>query len=414
MTQLFMIKIADRVASLPKYHFVQLEQLAGARQAAGADIINMTVGNPDLSAPDVVVQQLVSAVQDPTNHRYPEALGYPSLLRAFASYLRRRFNIAVDPETEMALLLGSKEGLVYLALTVLDPGSLSLIPDPGYTVYNAGTLLAGAIPVLLPLQEQRGWFPDVASISPDILTKARILWLNYPNNPTGARASLQQLADVLVLAKKYNFMIAYDNAYADIFWDQDPPVSILQLHDAREHVVEYFSFSKTYNMAGFRVGIAVGHSKIINALKTVKSHADSGMFRPIQMAAHAACELSPDWINKRNKIYLSRSKALLEAFRAIGLQGDDPGAGLYLWLKLPQAIRADHFVLQLLDETGIFVTPGTNFGSGGEGYIRVSLTVSDDQIEKAVLLLQKVKTLSWYSPDNVGKKTVIARTPIDS
>jgi LL-diaminopimelate aminotransferase len=388
-----MTTIAHRVRSLPAYHFVQLEQMANAKQAAGVDIINMTVGNPDLPAPSAVVEQLVQAARNPSNYRYPEAFGSPLLLNAFANYLQRRFSVTVNPDTEMALLLGSKEGLVYLALALLDPGALSLIPDPGYTVYHAGTLLAGGIPVSLPLHAEQGWFPNLAQISLDVATDARVIWLNYPNNPTGAKASFQQLADLLAWAKKHDIIVVYDNAYADVYWGNEPPVSILQIPGALDNVVEFFSFSKTYNMAGFRVGVAVGQTDIIRALKAIKSNVDSGMFRAVQFAALAACELSDDWVAQRNRIYQQRSATLLEAFQSIGLEGHDPCAGLYLWLKLPAGINASDFVVRLLDETGIFITPGSNFGLGGEGYVRVSLTVADVQIEDAVRRLKKAQVL---------------------
>jgi len=347
------------------------------------------MGDPDLPAPQAVIDRLCSALQNPENTRYPEYAGMRALHEAIAAWFERRFAVRLTPEHDILPLLGSKEGLVYSAAAVLNAGDISLIPDPYYPVYITASTSVGAEPYMLPLVEENGYLPELDKIPQDVLAKSRLLWLNYPNNPTAACANRRFFEEVVAFAQRHNLAIIHDMAYAEVYFDDFRPMSILQIPGASEVAVELHSLSKTYNMAGFRVGMAVGNAELVEAVSRLKSNIDSGMFRPVQYAAIEALQLPESWIEQRNAIYRQRRDVLVAGCNAIGMRTQTPGAGLYVWAAVPRGFTSRDFANWLFDKTGVFVTPGTNFGDAGEGYVRISLTVPEERIEAA---LQRMKT----------------------
>ena len=382
------MQLSHLINNLPPYHFADAKRKIAERKAAGVDVISLSMGDPDLPAPQVVVDRLCTAMQDPENHRYPEYRGMYALHEAISAWFEQRFGVHLTPERDILPLLGSKEGLAYVAASVLNPGDISLIPDPYYPVYITGSTTVGAQPYLLPLTEQNNYLPDLDAIPQDVLAKARVLWINYPNNPTAACADLHFFERVVDFAHRHNVVIIHDMAYAEVYFDDFRPVSILQVPGASEVAVELHSLSKTYNMAGFRMGMLVGNPAIVDAVGRLKSNIDSGIFRPVQYAAIEALHLPTSWLEQRNLIYKRRRDLLVEGCNALGMQTQVPKAGLYIWTGVPQGITSHDFADWLFDETGVFVTPGTNFGAAGEGYLRISMTAPDERIETA---LQRMK-----------------------
>jgi LL-diaminopimelate aminotransferase len=383
------VQLSRLIQQLPPYHFAAARKKIADRQAAGVDVINLSMGDPDLPAPQAVIDRLCSSLQDPENTRYPEYYGMRALHEAIADWFERRFAVRLTPERDILPLLGSKEGLAYVATAVLDAGDISLIPDPYYPVYITASTSVGAQPYMLPLLEEHGYLPDFEQIPQDVLTTSRLLWLNYPNNPTAANADRRFFEQAVAFAQQHNLVIIHDMAYAEVYYDEARPMSILQIPGASEVAVELHSLSKTYNMAGFRVGMAVGNAELIGAVGRLKSNIDSGMFRPVQYAAIEALQLPVTWIEQRNAIYRRRRDMLVAGCNAVGMRTRTPGAGLYVWAAVPTGYTSRDFANWLFDRTGVFVTPGTNFGAAGEGYVRISLTAPEERIGAA---LQRMKT----------------------
>jgi LL-diaminopimelate aminotransferase len=383
------LQLSRLIQDLPPYHFADAKKRIAERRAAGVDVISLSMGDPDLPAPQAVIDRLCSALQNPENTRYPEYAGMRALHEAIAAWFERRFAVRLTPEYDILPLLGSKEGLVYSAAAVLNAGDISLIPDPYYPVYITASTSVGAEPYLLPLGEENGYLPELDKIPQDVLAKSRLLWLNYPNNPTAACANRRFFEEAVAFAQRHNLAIIHDMAYAEVYFDDFRPMSILQIPGASEVAVELHSLSKTYNMAGFRVGMAVGNAELVEAVSRLKSNIDSGMFRPVQYAAIEALQLPESWIEQRNAIYRQRRDVLAAGCNAIGMRTQTPGAGLYVWAAVPRGFTSRDFANWLFDKTGVFVTPGTNFGDAGEGYVRISLTVPEERIEAA---LQRMKT----------------------
>ncbi|TMC22311.1 MAG: aminotransferase class I/II-fold pyridoxal phosphate-dependent enzyme [Chloroflexi bacterium] len=378
------MQLSNLIKNLPPYHFADAKKKIAERKAAGVDVISLSMGDPDLPAPQVVIDRLCSTLQDPENTRYPEYRGIRALHEAIAVWFERRFGVRLVPERDILPLLGSKEGLVYAAAAVLNPGDVALIPDPYYTVYVTGSTTVRAEPYLLPLLEQNGYLPDLDSIPRDVLARARLLWLNYPNNPTAACVDRSFFEKAVAFARRHNLVIIHDMAYAEVYFDDFRPMSILQIPGAQEVAVELHSLSKTYNMAGFRVGMLVGNADLVDAVGRLKSNIDSGMFRPIQYAAIEALQLPVSWIEQRNAIYRRRRDMLVTSCNAMGLQTQKPQAGLYVWSAIPGGFTSSDFTNWLFDKTGVFITPGTNFGNAGEGYVRIAITAPDERIETAL------------------------------
>lgn len=382
------MQLSNLMQILPPYHFADAKRKIAERKAAGVDVISLSMGDPDLPAPMAVVERLCAAMQDGENHRYPEYRGMRALHEAIAAWFEQRFGIRLTPEQDILPLLGSKEGLVYAAAAVLNAGDVALVPDPYYTVYVTASTTVGAQPYCLPLTEQNDYLPDLEHIPQDILARARVLWLNYPNNPTAACAPGKFFERAVAFAQRHNIVILHDMAYAEVYFDDFRPCSILQIPGASDVAVELHSLSKTYNMAGFRVGMLVGNAELVDAVGRLKSNVDSGIFRPIQYAAIEALHLPPSWLQQRNAIYQRRRDLLVEGCNAIGMYTHSTKAGLYVWAHVPQSFTARNFADWLFDKTGVLVTPGTNFGAAGEGCVRISMTVPEERIATA---LQRMK-----------------------
>lgn len=389
--EFFTVKFANRISNLPPYLFAELNKSVNARRMAGIDVINFGIGDPDVPPPSFILDSLSLEVHDPRNMAYPNYYGLPEMRRAIAEWYKGRFNVALDPDHETLPLIGSKEGIANLATAMLDPGDIALVPSPGYPVYQLGTLLVDGVSYLMPCTEATDYLPDFDAIPPRIAEQARVLWLNYPNNPTGATVGLDFFKRAVEYAHRYDILIAHDNPYSDIYFDDYCPPSILQVDGAKEVAVEFNSLSKTYSMAGARIGMVVGNARVVEALGRVKSNIDSGVFTAVQCTAIKALTSDQSWIPQRNKIYERRRDVLVAALCKAELPVRKPKASLYLWGKVPQGFTAMEFAFHLLDEIGVFVTPGSGFGEYGEGHFRMSLTVADQQVDDAVQRLARLK-----------------------
>jgi LL-diaminopimelate aminotransferase len=382
------VQLARRIEKLPPYLFVEISRKIAEKRAQGIDVVSFGIGDPDIPTPPHVIDALVEAARDPANHRYPETEGLPEFRRAVANWYERRFGLSLDPEREVLSLIGSKDGIGHIALCFIDPGDLALVPDPGYPVYSVGTLFAGGEPYYLPLREENGFLPDLDAVLPDVARRAKLLWLNYPNNPTGAVAGLDFFERTVAFARRYGLAVCHDGPYSEVAFDGYRPVSFLQAAGAREVGVEFHSLSKTYNMTGWRIGMAVGNATMIDALMRVKSNLDSGVPQAIQRMAIAALEGRQDCIEEHNAVYQRRRDRLVEALRAMGLVVQPPKASLYVWARVPQGYTSMGFAARLLDDAGVVVTPGVGYGAAGEGYVRLSLTIPDDRLEEGLRRLK--------------------------
>ena len=382
------MKLAKRVEELPPYLFAQISKVIAAKKARGIDVVTFGIGDPDLPTPPHVLAALHRAADEPANHRYPESEGLPELRGAIARWYERRFEVAFDPAREALALIGSKEGIAHMALTLIDPGDVALVTDPGYPVYEIGTMFAGGVAVKLPLRRESGWLPDLDAIPEDLAARARVLWLNYPNNPTAAVADLAFFEKAVAWAKEYDVSICHDNPYCDVAFDGYRPLSIFQAPGARDVAIEFNSFSKIYNMTGWRIGMAVGNAELVDALMRVKSNIDSGIPQAIQEMAIEAVDGPQDVIADHNAIYQRRRDRIVETLRAIGLEVDPPKASLYVWAKLPEGVTSGDFAARLIEECAVVVTPGRGYGVNGEGYVRLSVTIADDRMEEGLRRLR--------------------------
>ena len=382
------MQFAKRIEQLPPYLFAEISRRIAEKRAQGVDVISFGVGDPDLPTPPHIVDELVRAARDPANHRYPETEGLPALRRAIARWYQTRFGVSLDPDREVLPLIGSKEGIGHVALCFIDPGDLALVPDPSYPPYARGTFLAGGDCFFLPLTEENDFLPDLDAVPAEVARRARVLWLNYPNNPTGAVADLEFFERAVAFARKHGLAVLHDGPYSEMAFDGYRPLSFLQAPGAREVGIEFHSFSKTYNMTGWRIGMAVGNATMIDALMRVKSNLDSGIPQAIQRMAIAALEGPQDCIAESVTVYQRRRDRLVAALTKIGLRVRPPRASLYLWARLPEGQTSVEFATRLLDETGVVVTPGVGYGPSGEGYVRLSLTVPDERLEEAVRRLE--------------------------
>jgi LL-diaminopimelate aminotransferase len=324
------------------------------------------------------------------NHRYPESEGLADLRRSIAAWYGRRFGVDLDPEKEVLPLIGAKEGIAHIAVCFIDPGDVALVPDPGYPVYSTGTLLMGGEPYYLPLTEENDFLPELDAVPGEIASRAKVLWLNYPNNPTGAIADLDFFERAVGFAQRHDLAILHDGPYSEVAFGGYRPVSLLQAEGAREVGVEFHSLSKSYNMTGWRVGMATGNATIIDALMRVKSNLDSGIPQAVQRMAIAALEGSQDCIKEHNRIYERRRDRLVAALTKLKLRLRPPMASLYLWARVPEGTTSVQFATRLLDEAGVVVTPGIGYGPSGEGYVRLSLTIPDERLEEGVRRMESL------------------------
>jgi LL-diaminopimelate aminotransferase len=376
------MRTARRIDAIPPYLFAEIDRKVAERRAAGVDVISFGVGDPDLPTPDFVVEELARAARDPATHQYPSYFGLPSFRRAVADFYRRRFGVELDPTTQVLPLIGSKEGIAHLPWAFVDPGDQVLVTEPGYPVYEVGTILAGGRPVHIPLTAEDGWFPDLAAVDPSTAPGAKLLWLCYPSNPTGAVAGVDQLEQAVRFAAERDLLLAYDNAYSEITYDGFVAPSVLEVPGASEVAIEFGSLSKIFNMTGWRIGWAVGSPVAIEALGRVKTNIDSGIFNAVQRAGVAALESGMPHLPELLATYKRRRDRIMEVFWDAGWKVEAPKGALYVWLPTPPGESSVDFTARLLDEAGVVVAPGTGYGPSGEGYIRLSITIPDGRLEE--------------------------------
>ncbi|HEY51447.1 MAG TPA: LL-diaminopimelate aminotransferase [Dehalococcoidia bacterium] len=378
------MRLAKRVEKLPPYLFVEISRKIAEKKARGEEVISFAIGDPDIPTPKHVIDRLCEAARDPANHRYPESDSLPQLRRAVAQWYERRFGLSFDPNKEVLPLIGSKEGIGHIAFCFIGSGDIALVPDPGYPVYSVSALLADGEPYYLPLREENNWLPDLDAIPKDVLEKARLLWINYPNNPTAAVADLEFFNRAVHFAKQHDLVVCHDGPYTEVAYDGYQPVSFMQADGAMDIGVEFHSLSKSYNMTGWRIGMAVGNATMINALMRLKSNLDSGIPQAIQYAAIEALNGPQDCIHEHNAIYERRRNLIIEVLNDIGLKAEPPKASLYIWAKVPEGYNSMDFTADLLDQVGVAVTPGVGYGKSGEGYVRLSLTIPDAALVKGL------------------------------
>ncbi|MCE5257761.1 MAG: LL-diaminopimelate aminotransferase [Chloroflexi bacterium] len=384
------MKVAERIKNLPPYVFATVEKRIAAQQAKGVDVISLGIGSPDLKPPQFIIDALNQSANRDDTHGYAGYYGTPALRKAIAGYYERRFGVTLDPNTEARPLIGSKEGLANMAFAFVDPGDLVLASDPGYPTYRMGALMAGGDHYAMPLLEENDYLVDFNGIPDVVADKATLMWLNYPNNPTGAGAPMDFLERAVAFAKKHDIVICYDNPYCDLCFDGYVAPSILQVKGAKDVTVEFNSLSKTYNMAGWRVGMAVGNAEAIDALTTLKTNIDSGIFRPLQDASVAALNGDQSWIAERNLIYQRRRDIILSWLPKLGMSAYMPKGALYVWAKVPAGQDCEQYAIAMLEKAGVWLTPGTAFGEYGKGFLRISLCVPEARLKEAGERLLKV------------------------
>ena len=378
------MRLSQRMEKLPPYLFVEISRKIAEKRARGEDVVSFGIGDPDLPTPPHIINRLCQAAQEPANHRYPETEGLPELRRAIAGWYQRRFGVSLDADKEVLPLVGAKEGIVHIAFCFIDPDDLALVPDPAYPPYSRGTMLAGGKPYYVPLKEENGFLPDLEAVPADILKRAKLMWLNYPNNPTGAVADLDFFQRVVDLARRYEIAVCHDAAYTEVAFDGYQPPSFMQAEGAKEVGVEFHSLSKGYNMTGWRIGMVVGNATMVDALSRVKSNLDSGIPQAIQYAAVEALTGSQDSIKEQNARYQRRRDLVIDRLLSMGLSVTPPKGGLYIWARVPQGYTSVEFTDDLLEQVGVVVTPGVGYGGNGEGYVRLSLTIPDASLVKGL------------------------------
>ena len=385
------MKFSDRLGKLAPYPFVEISRIIAEKKAAGVDIVTFGIGDPDIPTPQPIIDKLMEASQDPPNHRYPETDGLPEVRRAIAHWYEQRFGVQLDPDKEVLPLIGAKEGIGHAAFCFLDPGDIALIPDPAYPVYGVGTMFAGAESHIMPLYERNGWLPELDAIPGPVADAAKLMWLNYPNNPTSAVATHEDLAAAVAYCREKDIALLHDAAYSEIGYEGYRATSCMQVDGAKDVSLEFHSLSKTYNMTGWRFGMAVGNADMIKALFQIKANLDSGIPQAIQQMAIEALTGPQDCVDSNVEIYQRRRDRVIKALTTLGLTVDVPRASLYIWARVPEGFTSAELAARLLEETDIVVTPGSSYGQYGEGYIRLSLTTPDEQVEKGCQRLENWK-----------------------
>ncbi len=386
-------EIAKRLKLLPPYLFAELDKKKRKKQEEGVDVIDLGVGDPDLPTPEPIVEALIEASKNPENHKYPSYVGMKAFREAVSRWYKRRFGVELDPEGEVIALIGSKEGIAHFPFAFVNPGDVVLCPDPAYPVYRTGTILAGGEPYPLPLKKENDFLPNLGSIPKNILDRAKIIWINYPNNPTSADATEDFYRELIKWAKKHRIIVASDNAYSEIYTGERKPLSLLQIEGAKEIAIEFHSLSKTYNMTGWRIGMAVGNEELIKALGNVKTNIDSGQFNAVQQAAITALNLPQRELDKLREVYRKRREVMTSVLRKIGLKPFESDVTFYVWTEVPQGYSSAQFVSKLIEEVGVVCTPGSGFGSAGEGFFRISLTVPTKRLEEAARRIESLNIL---------------------
>jgi LL-diaminopimelate aminotransferase len=385
------ISYNEKLRILPLYLFIEIDRKKKEAIKRGADIISLGVGDPDLPTPDHIIKSMQESVTKPANHQYPFGSGLLSYRKSIAEWYKKRFKVKLSPD-EICALIGSKEGIGHLHLGFVNPGDVVLIPEPGYPVYNTGTIFADGVPYFMPLLEKNGFLPDLDIIPVDTLKKAKLIFINYPNNPTAAIAPKKFYLKLIEFAKKNNIIVAADAAYSEIYYDEnEKPLSFLEIPGAKEVGVEFHSLSKTYNMTGWRIGWVCGNRDVIAGIEKVKNNYDSGVFQAVQEAAITALTSSQKCVEDVRKIYKERRDTLVGGLQKLGWEVNLPRASFYVWAKVPKGYTSSQIVSKLLEEAAIICTPGNSMGKSGEGYIRFALTVSVSRIKEAVERIGKIR-----------------------
>jgi LL-diaminopimelate aminotransferase len=384
-------KKAERLRRLPPYLFKEIDRKKKEVMARGVDIIDLGVGDPDLPTPGHIIEALKSAAEDPGNHRYPSYSGMHDFKYAVAEWYKGRFGVELDPESEVVSLIGSKEGIAHLPLAFIDSGDVALVPSPAYPVYHIATMFAGGDSYFMPLLRENDFLPDLGSIPADVVERAKLIFLNYPNNPTAAVADLDFFNKVVEFANKHEVLVCHDAAYTEMAYDGYRPPSFLEASGAKEVGLEFHSLSKTYNMTGWRIGFAVGNGALIDGLGAIKSNIDSGVFQAVQIAGIKALSGDQACVQEMAEVYTRRRDLMVKGLSEAGLEVEPPRATFYLWISVPQGYTSAQLTTQLL-EKGVVVTPGNGFGEPGEGYIRIALTQKRDRLEQAI---ERIRSMTF-------------------
>ena len=388
----FPITYAERIRTLPPYLFAAIDEMKQAAVAKGVDIINLGIGDPDLPTPEYIIKIMQEAVTKPQHHQYPSSSGMLSFRTAVSDWYKRRFNVTVDPKSEVVSLIGSKEGIGHITMAFIDSGDMVLVPSPGYRVYPVAASFAGGVAYEMPLLKQNGFLPDLDIIPSDVLKKAKLMYLNSPNNPTSVLMDKIFFKHAIDFAREHQIIICHDAAYSEIYFDNKRPSSFLETEGAIDVGIEFHSLSKTFNMTGWRIGFAVGRAEIISGLAQIKSNLDSGQFQAIQEAGIAALESNDQLTNGLRTIYQERRDVLVAGLKSLGLQFETPSAAFYVWIEVPKGYTSSGFTAHLLEKAGIVTTPGNGFGAPGEGYIRMTITTTKDRLAEAV---DRMKKIGW-------------------
>ncbi len=378
------MQFAKRLDRLPPYLFVDINRRIADLQARGIDIVTFAIGDPDMPTPDHIIDRLCKEARVPANHRYPESDSLPELRKAVADWYQARFGVDLNPNTEVLPLIGSKEGIGHIALCFVEAGSIVLVPDPGYPVYTMATLIAGGEPYYMPLIEEDGYIPDFNSIPASVISRARLMWLNYPNNPTGAGTTLEFFETAVAFARANDIAICHDAPYTEVYFDGKIPPSLMQVAGAKDVGVEFHSLSKSYHMTGWRIGMVVGNKDMIRSLFVVKSNLDSGIPQAIQLMAVEALRGPQTVIQEHNAILQARRDKLLRVLKEIGLHARAPEGSFYVWAQVPDGYTGVDLTRELLEQVHVAVTPGIGYGASGANHIRFSITLPDDRLDEGV------------------------------
>ena len=386
-----MTKPASRIEIIPPYLFARIDKKKAEARSKGIDLIDFGIGDPDIPTPARIVERMKKAVEDPRNHRYPSYEGMFEFRKAVADWYLTRFGVSLNPDTEVVTLIGSKEGIAHIPWAYVEKGDVALIPSPGYPVYKIMTLLAGGTPHIMPLLEENGYLPRFDLIPEDVLRRAKLLFVNYPNNPTGAHADDGFYREVIDVARTHDILVCHDAAYSEIAYDGYNPRSILEFDKEKQYSVEFHSLSKTYCMTGWRIGFAVGNAEAIYNLGKLKTNIDSGVFQAIQLAGVEALSGDQGSVEEMKRVFQRRRDLVVDGLLSIGIKVSRPRATFYIWARVPEGYTSADFCEKLIGEAGIVVTPGSGFGDEGEGYFRISITIDEGRIAEAIERLKALK-----------------------
>ncbi|GAB4301531.1 MAG: LL-diaminopimelate aminotransferase [Myxococcota bacterium] len=386
------IRFSERVKKVPPYLFARLDKMQAEARARGADIISLSIGDPDLPTPDFIVKKMQEEVAVAKHHRYPSYEGSLEYREAVARYYKRHFKVSLDPKNEILALIGSKDGIAHTPLALIDSGDEVLVPSPGYPVYNVSTIFATGTTRFYPLLEKNSFIPDLDALEKEPLDKVKLIWVNYPNNPTGAGATREFYKKLVEFARRNNIIVCADSAYLELAFESDKRTSILEVEGAKELAIEFGSLSKTYNMTGWRIGWAAGNEKLVSALGQIKTNVDSGAFTAIQYASITALDEGDEFIEENREIWRKRRDIFVEGLKKLGYSPFVPSGSFFVWVRTPKGVSSMNFVERLLKERGVMCTPGVGFGEEGEGYIRFALTVGMERLKEA---LERIGKVNW-------------------